>query len=262
MIEVKNIYKSFADNKVLKDVSATFDDGKINLIIGQSGSGKTVLLKSLVGLYRIDKGRVMYDDVVFNELSLKKQKELRQKMGMLFQGSALFDFLTVEQNVMFPLDMFSRMKPDEKRDRANECLKQVNLENANHLLPSEISGGMQKRVGIARAIVNNPQYLFCDEPTSGLDPRTAVIIDQLIAELTEQYQTTTIINTHDMNSVTQIGEKIIFIYKGNKWWEGNKEEVFNTSNTELNDFIFASNITQQAKNYQNLTENGSKGKGK
>jgi len=247
MIEVKRIYKSFGRENVLDDISMSFEVGKTNLIIGRSGSGKTVLLKSIVGLHDIDRGKIIYDNLVFNNLDLSAKKEIRKEMGMLFQGGALFDSATVEENVMFPLDMFTNMHADEKRDRANECLKRVNIDNANHLYPSEISGGMKKRVAIARAIALNPKYLFCDEPNSGLDPKTALVIDNLIKEITEEYQTTTIVNTHDMNSVMEIGDKVVFIYKGKKWWEGTSKEIFNTDNEALNDFVFASNLAKRIR---------------
>lgn len=251
MIEVKNISKSFDNNPVLKDVNVLFEKGKTNLIIGQSGSGKTVLLKSIVGLHDIDKGQVIFDDVIFNQLNFKEKKEMRKQIGMLFQGGALFDSATVEENVMYPLDMFTKMNLSDKRERANECLKRVNIINANKLYPAEISGGMQKRVAIARAIALNPKYLFCDEPNSGLDPRTAILIDNLIKEITEEYDMTTIINTHDMNSVMEIGDKVVFIYHGEKWWEGTKEEIFDTENVELNEFIFASPLSQKIRDLKN-----------
>lgn len=253
MIEVKNIYKSFASKQVLKGVSTIFEQGKIHLIIGQSGSGKTVLLKSLVGLFTVDTGEISYNGVVFNRLSLKEQREIRKEMGMLFQGSALFDYLTVEQNVMFPLDMFTDMSFTDKLDRVNSCLQRVNLQNVNKLLPSELSGGMQKRVALARAIVLNPKYLFCDEPTSGLDPKTATIIDNLIKEITEEYNTITVVNTHDLNSVIEIGDKVLFIHDGYRWWEGAKDEVFFADNPELNRFIFASKIARGAKEYKKIS---------
>ena len=247
MIEVKNVYKSFENTDVLKDINVVFEQGKTNLIIGQSGSGKTVLLKSIVGLHDVNKGEIIFGDTVFNRLNFGLKKEMRKKMGMLFQGSALFDSSTVEENVMFPLDMFTNMSYSDKRERANECLKRVNIINANNLYPSEISGGMQKRVAIARAIALNPKYLFCDEPNSGLDPKTSIVIDNLIKEITIEYNMTTIINTHDMNSVMEIGDKVIFIYKGEKWWEGTKDDIFNTNNNELNGFIFASKLSQKIK---------------
>jgi phospholipid/cholesterol/gamma-HCH transport system ATP-binding protein len=222
MISVKNLNKSFNGKKILKNISVTFEAGKTNLIIGRSGSGKTVLLKSMVGLHDIDSGEIWYEDTLFNKLDFKDRKVIRSEMGMLFQGSALFDSLTVEQNVRFPLDMFTEKTPQEKDDRVNFCLNRVNIINANSLFPSELSGGMKKRVAIARAIALNPKYLFCDEPNSGLDPITAILIDALIKELTEEYAMTTIVNTHDMNSVMEIGEKIIFISDGEVSWEGNK----------------------------------------
>lgn len=240
MIEAVNINKSFDGKAVLKDINAVFRAGSTNLIIGQSGSGKTVLLKSLVGLHRPDSGSVFYNSRNFTSMSDKERGELRKEIGMLFQGSALFDSMTVEENVRFPLDMFTEMSLEERRERANFCLTRVNLINVNHLYPSEISGGMQKRVAIARAIALNPRYLFCDEPNSGLDPKTAIVIDELIYEITKEYNITTIINTHDMNSVLGIGENIIFIYNGEKYWEGSKEEILHSENKELNDFIFAS----------------------
>src|SRR6056297_3959113 len=250
MIEVKNLYKSFHNHEVLKDISVEFEERKTNLIIGQSGSGKTVLLKSIVGLHDIDKGNILYDDIVFNTLDFEDKKQMRQKMGMLFQGGALFDSNTVEENVMFPLDMFTHMKYDEKRERANECLKRVNIVNANHLYPDEISGGMKKRVAIARAIALNPNYLFCDEPNSGLDPKTAILIDNLIKEITEEYEMTTIVNTHDMNSVMEIGDKVMFIHHGEKWWEGTRDDIFNTENEELNNFIFASKLSRKIRDLE------------
>jgi len=252
MIEVKNLYKSFDNKQVLNDINVLFEQGKTNLIIGQSGSGKTVLLKSIVGLHDIDSGKVIYDDVIFNDLNFKDKKDLRQKIGMLFQGGALFDSSTVEENVMFPLDMFTELSYADKRERANECLKRVNIINANELFPAEISGGMKKRVAIARAIALNPKYLFCDEPNSGLDPITALVIDDLIKEITVEYNMTTIVNTHDMNSVMEIGDKVIFIYEGSKWWEGTKEDIFDSDNVELNNFIFASKLSQKIKDLKNV----------
>jgi phospholipid/cholesterol/gamma-HCH transport system ATP-binding protein len=251
MIEVRNLSKSFEHSMVLNDINVVFDKGKANLIIGQSGSGKTVLLKSIVGLHDIDEGEVAFDGTVFNHLSFKEKKLMRKEIGMLFQGGALFDSSTVEENVMFPLDMFTEMSFAEKRDRANECLKRVNIINANNLYPAEISGGMKKRVAIARAIALNPKYLFCDEPNSGLDPKTALVIDNLIKEITVEYNMTTIVNTHDMNSVMEIGDKVIFISNGSIWWEGTKEDIFDTDNKELNDFIFASKLSQKIKDLKN-----------
>nr|WP_320117642.1 ABC transporter ATP-binding protein [uncultured Marinifilum sp.] len=247
MIRLKNVNKSFGDLKVLNDISITFEEGKTNLIIGQSGSGKTVLLKSIIGLHEVDSGQIFYNDRDFTSFNFKKKKEIRKEMGMVFQGGALFDSLNVEENVMFPLDMFSEMSSKEKQDRVNFCLNRVNIKNANHLYPAEISGGMQKRVAIARAIALNPKYLFCDEPNSGLDPVTAIVIDNLIQEITEEFNMTTIINTHDMNSVMEIGEKILFISKGHKAWEGNKSEIFDTDNEDLNDFVFASELYKKIK---------------
>ncbi len=247
MITVKNLNKSFNDKNVLNDISVTFETGKTNLIIGKSGSGKTVLLKSIVGLHDIDSGEIWYEDTLFNQLAFADRKQIRSEMGMLFQGSALFDSLTVEQNVRFPLDMFTDKSNEEKEDRVNFCLKRVNIINANKLFPAELSGGMKKRVAIARAIALNPKYLFCDEPNSGLDPLTAILIDALIKELTEEYSMTTIVNTHDMNSVMEIGEKILFISEGNKCWEGNKHEILNSDNEILNDFVFANSLAKQLK---------------
>ncbi len=252
MIEAIDIIKSFDGHEVIKGMSATFKKGSTNLIIGQSGSGKTVFLKALVGLHEVDSGEILYDGRNFNNMSFKDKKNLRQEIGMLFQGSALFDSLTVEENVRFPLDMFTNMTLSERRKRALFCLNRVNIENANRLFPSEISGGMQKRVAIARAIALNPKYLFCDEPNSGLDPRTSIVIDELIQEITKEYNITTIINTHDMNSVLGIGEHIIFIHHGQKFWEGSNNELFKSKNNELNDFIFASKFFKQIKDDQNL----------
>lgn len=247
MITLNQVNKSFGDQKILHDISVTFESGKTNLIIGQSGSGKTVLLKSIVGLHEIDSGTICYNDRDFSSMNLKQRKEVRKEIGMVFQGGALFDSMTVEENVLFPLNMFSDLSEKEKLDRANFCLDRVNIQDFNHLFPSEISGGMQKRVAIARAIALNPKYLFCDEPNSGLDPVTAIVIDNLIQEITKEYNMTTIINTHDMNSVMEIGEKIVFISKGLKAWEGNKNEIFNTDNKALNDFVFASELYQKIK---------------
>ncbi|MCW3788610.1 ABC transporter ATP-binding protein [Plebeiibacterium sediminum] len=247
MIEVRNVNKTFNKKQILFDVSAKFEAGQTNLIIGQSGHGKTVLLKSIVGLHSIDSGEIIYGNKVFSGMSFTDQKEIRQQIGMLFQGSALFDSLTVEENVKFPLDMFSNKSTEEKLDRVNFCLNRVNLENVNHLYPSEISGGMQKRVAIARAIALNPKYLFCDEPNSGLDPKTSIVIDNLIYEITKEYGITTIMNTHDMNSVMAIGEKIIYIHSGRKLWEGNKEDILVAKEKELNDFVFASELFKRIK---------------
>ena len=247
MIRAEHIVKSFDGRIVLDDISAEFSPGITNLIIGQSGSGKTVLLKSLVGLHKIDSGSIYYDDVEFNRLPFKEMKAIREKVGMIFQGGALLDSSNVEENVRLPLDLFTSMPEDEKRDRVNFCLKRGYLSNANCRYPAELSGGMIKRVAIARAIVLNPQYLFCDEPNSGLDPMTSVLIDNLIHEITQEYNITTVINTHDMNSVLEIGEHILFIYKGRKWWEGSKHDILDADNRELNDFVFASAMAKRAK---------------
>ncbi|MDX9811729.1 MAG: ATP-binding cassette domain-containing protein [Bacteroidales bacterium] len=247
MISVNNLYKSFNGVSVLEDVSVTFEAGMTNLIIGQSGSGKTVLLKSIVGLHPIDSGEILYDELRFDKLDFTHIKEIRKEIGMLFQGSALFDSLTVEQNVRFPLDMFTDKSMEEKIDRVNFCLKRVNIVNSNKLFPAELSGGMKKRVAIARAISLNPRYLFCDEPNSGLDPVTSIVIDELISELTEEYNMTTIVNTHDMNSVMKIGEKIVFISNGRKCWEGSNKEILDSDCPALNDFVFANALARQLK---------------
>jgi phospholipid/cholesterol/gamma-HCH transport system ATP-binding protein len=247
MIIIKNLYKSFNGRTVLKDVNVSFEPGKTNLIIGQSGSGKTVLLKAIVGLHDIDSGEIWFDDLLFNKLNFTDKKEIRKKIGMLFQGSALFDSLTVEQNVRFPLDMFTDQLMEEKTERVNFCLKRVNILNSNDLYPSELSGGMKKRVAIARAISLNPKYLFCDEPNSGLDPITAILIDDLIKEITVEYNITTIVNTHDMNSVMEIGEKIVFISDGVICWEGNKNDILTSDNEKLNDFVFANSLAKQLR---------------
>ncbi len=247
MIKVVDLNKSFNGINVLREINVTFKPGITNLIIGRSGSGKTVLLKSIVGLHEIDSGEVWYENTLFNKLDFKDRKEIRSEIGMLFQGSALFDSLTVEQNVRFPLDMFTDKSLEEKTERVNFCLKRVDIINANNLFPSELSGGMKKRVAIARAISLNPKYLFCDEPNSGLDPLTAILIDALIKELTEEYSMTTIVNTHDMNSVMEIGEKIIFISEGEKCWEGNKHEILNSDCEKLNDFVFANSLAKKLR---------------
>ena len=247
MIRAEHIVKSFDGRVVLNDISATFSPGLTNLIIGQSGSGKTVLLKSLVGLHKIDSGNIYYQDVCFNRLPFRELKAIREEVGMIFQGGALLDSSTVEENIRLPLDLFTDKTKEEKRDRVNFCLQRVNLHQVNHLYPAELSGGMIKRVAIARAIVLNPKYLFCDEPNSGLDPKTSVVIDNLIQEITQEYNITTIINTHDMNSVMEIGEHIIFIYNGRKWWEGTKHDILHADNRELNDFVFASAMAKRAK---------------
>lgn len=251
MIQVKNLYKEFDGRNVLEDISIDYPEGKCSLIIGASGSGKTVLLKCLVGLLQPEKGDILYDDIVLNKISLKERNKLRQKLGMLFQGSALFDFATVEENVMFPMDFFTDWSYEEKLERANFCLKRVNIINSNKKIPAELSGGMQKRVGIARAIALNPKYLFCDEPNSGLDPTTSILIDHLIHEITQEYNITTIINTHDMNSVIEIGDNIGFIHKGKMLWKGSNKDVLHSSCTELNDFVFASPMAKQLKKHLN-----------
>jgi phospholipid/cholesterol/gamma-HCH transport system ATP-binding protein len=256
MIEVKNIKKGFADRIVINDVSATLDTGKCNLIIGASGSGKTVLMKCLVGLFEPDEGDIIYDDLNFTKMNTADRKVMRQQIGMLFQGSALFDSMTVEENVFFPLDMFSSLSYKDKRKRVQEVLDRVNLQGANKKFPSEISGGMKKRVGIARAIVLNPKYLFCDEPNSGLDPQTSLVIDKLIHELTVDFNITTVINTHDMNSVMEIGDHIIYMYQGDKEWEGSNKEIIFSKNERLNSFIFASNFLQDAKDMRMLESKG------
>ncbi len=247
MIRAENIIKSFENNDVLKGINATFESGKTNLIIGRSGAGKTVLLKILVGLVQPTSGNVWYDNVNYTQLSKEDVRTVRMQVGMLFQGSALFDSMTVEQNVRFPLDMFKNMTRKEKDDRVNYCLDRVSLAGSNKKFPSEISGGMQKRVGIARAIVLNPKYLFCDEPNSGLDPKTSIVIDELIKSITTENNITTIINTHDMNSVMEIGENITFIHQGNLEWQGTKQEVLESSNNELQSFIFASPFLQRLR---------------
>lgn len=247
MIEVSNLNKRFGEKVVLNDVSGVFHQGKTNLIIGASGTGKSVLLKCMVGLIPPDSGHVVYDGRDFTNASLELKQEIRREIGMLFQGGALFDSKNVEENVMFPLDMMTRMTKEEKQERVNFCLKRVGLENANRLMPSEISGGMQKRVGIARAIALNSKYLFCDEPNSGLDPQTAILIDSLIKEITEEYNITTVVVTHDMNSVLEIGDHIMFMYKGEKVWEGSSKDILDTEVKALQDFIFASKLIRDFK---------------
>ncbi len=252
MIRVEKLNKSFNGKPILEDISVTFETGKTNLIIGRSGSGKTVLLKSVVGLHEIDSGEIWYDEKPFSRLGFQDKKEIRKQIGMLFQGSALFDSRTVEENVRFPLDMFTDQTLEEKTERVNFCLDRVNIKNANNLFPSEISGGMKKRVAIARAISLNPKYLFCDEPNSGLDPLTAILIDELIKEITDEYSMTTIVNTHDMNSVMQIGEKIIFLSDGIKCWEGSNKEILDSDCTTLNDFVFANALAKQLRKSSHL----------
>ncbi|NER10470.1 phospholipid/cholesterol/gamma-HCH transport system ATP-binding protein [Muriicola jejuensis] len=247
MIEVNNLHKSFGDHHVLKGISATFEKGKTNLIIGQSGSGKTVFLKCLLGLFEPEQGTISYDGRVYSELEPRERRDLRQEMGMVFQGSALFDSMTVEGNVMFPLDMFTKQSKSEMLDRVNFVLKRVNLVNSNQKFPSELSGGMKKRVAIARAIVMNPKYLFCDEPNSGLDPKTAILIDNLIQEITREYDITTVINSHDMNSVMEIGEKIIFLKDGFKEWEGSNMEIFKTDNEAVTNFVYSSELFKKVR---------------
>jgi len=247
MIEVNDIYKSFGDNEVLKGISANFEPGKISLIIGGSGSGKSTLLKCMVGLHEPDKGKVLYQEQDFTRLNFEERIPIRKEIGMLFQNSALFDSMTVEENITFPLQMFSDMSKKERIERANFCLERVNLEGRNKLFPAELSGGMKKRVGIARAIAMTPKYLFCDEPNSGLDPRTSIVIDELIQDITEEYKTTTVVVTHDMNSVMGIGQYILFLYQGEKRWEGSNKEIAHSDVEELNDFVFASPFMKIAK---------------
>ncbi|HLP32383.1 MAG TPA: ATP-binding cassette domain-containing protein [Bacteroidia bacterium] len=242
MIEVKNVSKAFGEKKVLEDVSATFLKGKTNFIIGASGSGKSVMMKCMVGLEEVDSGSILYEGRDFTHMGYEERKDIRKEIGMLFQGTALFDSLTVQENVEFPLKMFSSMSSAERLDRVNTCLQRVNLQNVNQLYPSSLSGGMKKRVGIARAISLNPSYLFCDEPNSGLDPLTSRVIDELIKEITEEYNITTIINTHDMKSVFDMGENIVFIWKGKKWWDGHRKQIRTSGNEELYDFMKAYDI--------------------
>ncbi|MBU2949048.1 ABC transporter ATP-binding protein [Zobellia uliginosa] len=247
MIEVNDIHKSFDNSHILKGVTTSFQKGKTNLIIGQSGSGKTVFLKCLLGLFTPEEGTISYDGKIYTDLTDEQKRDLRQEMGMVFQGSALFDSMTVEGNVKFPLEMFTKQSKSEMQDRADFVLKRVNLVDAHHKYPSEISGGMQKRVAIARAIVMNPKYLFCDEPNSGLDPKTAIVIDNLIKEITEEYNITTVINTHDMNSVMEIGEKILFLKDGLKAWEGSNKEIFKTDNETVTDFVYSSDLFKKVR---------------
>lgn len=245
MIEIRNINKTFGDRHVVKDVSFAFQEGKTNLIIGESGCGKTTILKLMVGLHSVDSGEVLYDGKNFPALKTDQKQEIRKQIGMLFQGGALFDSQTLEENVRFPLDMFTNLSREEKRERVNFCLQKVKLEGKNELYPAELSGGMKKRAALARAIANNPRYLFCDEPNSGLDPKTSIVIDNLIKDITEEFRITTIIVTHDMNSVIEIGDNIMFVYKGENWWTGDKSQVLNSRNKELRDFVFASSFMKK-----------------
>ncbi|MBL6661558.1 MAG: ATP-binding cassette domain-containing protein [Flavobacteriaceae bacterium] len=247
MIQVDHIVKSFDGTQVLQGISTVFEKGKTNLIIGQSGSGKTVFLKCLLGLFQTDSGKILFENKAISEMTVNERSVLRQEIGMVFQGSALFDSMTVEENIMFPMQMFTNKENNEIRDRANEVIKRVNLINANEKFPDEISGGMKKRVAIARAIVMNPKYLFCDEPNSGLDPKTAILIDNLIQEITSEYNITTVINTHDMNSVMEIGEKIVFLLNGKKAWEGTKEDIFTTENEAVSNFVYSSDLFKKVR---------------
>lgn len=256
MIEVKNIQKGFGDKTIIQDVSAVMKAGQCNLIIGASGSGKTVLMKCMVGLFQPDAGQILYNGDDFTKMEHQERTEIRKQIGMLFQGSALFDSLNVEQNIMFPLSMFTKWPYKKKLDRVNEVLNRVNLPEVNRKYPSELSGGMKKRVALARAIVLNPKYLFCDEPNSGLDPQTSLVIDKLIKEITVEYNITTVVNTHDMNSVMEIGNYILYMYKGNKEWEGSNKEIIFSKNKRLNEFIFASEFLQDAKDMRMLEETG------
>lgn len=260
MIEIKNVTKSFNERTIINDINAVFDTGKCNLIIGASGSGKSVLIKSMVDIFPPNTGSILYDGINITTADVETKKELRQQIGMLFQSSALFDSMTVEQNILFSLDFFTRMSQSEKKKRVDEVLARVDLKDAHKKYPSEISGGMKKRVGIARAIVLNPKYLFCDEPNSGLDPQTSIVIDELIMEITEEYKITTITNTHDMNSVITNGDKILFLHEGNKHWEGTKHSLFETDNKELINFIFASDFLKEARDvrHQKIIEDLSK----
>lgn len=256
MIEIKNVSKSFGEREILTDISAVMETGKTNLIIGTSGSGKTVLQKCMVGLFEVDKGEIVFDGKSLTNMLEEERKELRQQIGMLFQGSALFDSMTVQQNIKFPLDMFTNWSHSKKMERVNDVLDRVNLKDTNAKFPAEISGGMKKRVGIARAIVLKPKYLFCDEPNSGLDPQTSMVIDKLIHEITKENNITTVINTHDMNSVMEIGENILYLYQGKKEWEGTKKEIIYSKHEKLNEFIFASEFLRDAKDMRMLEEKG------
>jgi phospholipid/cholesterol/gamma-HCH transport system ATP-binding protein len=247
MIEVKNVNKAFGTNTVLDNISTSFEKGKVNMIIGASGQGKSVLAKCIVGLHEVDSGEILYDGRDFCQMNRLERKAIRQEIGMLFQSSALFDSLTVEENIMFPLSMFTKMSKAEMQERANFCLERVNLVGRNKLFPSECSGGMQKRIAIARAIAMNPKYLFCDEPNSGLDPKTSIVIDNLIREITYEFNITTIVISHDMNSVIEIGDNIVFIYEGKNWWQGDKNSIITTDNKEINDFVYASEFMKEIK---------------
>lgn len=247
MIEVKQVSKSFGGQKVLHDINHVFEKGQVNLIIGQSGQGKSVLAKCIVGLYEADAGEILFDRRNFTQMNRSERSSIRQEIGMLFQGAALFDSITVEQNIMFPLQMFTNMTKGEIQARADFCLDRVNLAGRNKLMPSECSGGMQKRVGIARAIAMNPRYLFCDEPNSGLDPKTAIVIDKLVKDITKEYNITTVVITHDMNSVMEIGDHIFFIHQGKKWWEGDSRSIINTSNPEIESFVYASSFMKEIR---------------
>ncbi len=249
MIEIKDIRKSFGEHEVLKGVSSVFEDGKCNLIIGKSGSGKTVTIKCMVGLLSPDAGSILFDGRDLQQMDFDGKKTIRREIGMLFQGTALFDSMTVEENIRFPLDMFTKMSASEKADRVNTCLQRVNMTNTNKKYPGELSGGMKKRVGIARAIVQNPKYLFCDEPNSGLDPKTSMVIDHLIQEITQEFKITTVINTHDMNSVMGIGDKVVFLHEGKKYWEGSSAEILKIESGELFDFIFASDFLKELRKH-------------
>lgn len=250
MIKVEDVYKSFGEENILKGISTTFDKGKTNLIIGQSGSGKTVLLKCLIGLFKPEKGKIYFEENAIQDMDDNEQRTLREEIGMLFQGGALFDSMNIEENVMFPLQMFTKQKRPEMLARVNEVLKRVNLENVNKKFPAEISGGMQKRVSIARAIVNNPKYLFCDEPNSGLDPKTATLIDNLIQEITHEYDMTTVVVTHDMNSVMEIGQKVVLLKNGTLVWQGTNEEIFKTDNQDVTNFVYSSDLFKKIREVQ------------
>lgn len=245
MIEVKNINKTFGDRHIVKDVSFVFEQGKTNLIIGESGCGKTTILKLMVGLHAVDSGQILYDGLDFPQLDQQQRQDVRTQIGMLFQGGALFDSQTLEENIRFPLDMFTKLSKAEKSERVEFCLERVKLEGKNKLYPAELSGGMKKRAALARAIANNPKYLFCDEPNSGLDPKTSIVIDKLIADVTAEFNMTTIVVTHDMNSVIEIGDNILFVHQGQMWWSGNKSQIFDSGNEEMTDFVFASEFIRK-----------------